>query len=315
VLSPPSFRLAFKPHRATAAELKKIAGTRIQTDVCAPNGWLFDDRVKSEESALAKLQFGPVRSLGEMNDLYAATVVVPTPKEIPLAVKAIKDSLPDAIRSRRRIGKANTFEYDDVHVIAALGKEAAALSPGLRDRKFEVQIHTGLQYAWWRATHDVIYKGSQRSWQLIRMASQIRASLELLDATLSNLRGAANLLPAATDKDDAQFRESMRWLEKWPDEEKPEDRLRFASSTIELANASDLSLAKIEALLDQGLISDSGTTPFQAVLGSVVAAHGAGVLEGLKARRYVLVTEAFEAACPTICEVPPSRRATLDAQR
>jgi ppGpp synthetase/RelA/SpoT-type nucleotidyltranferase len=311
VVLPASFRLAFKPHRATAERLQEIVGTRLQTEVCAPNGWLFDDRVKSEESTLAKLQFGPVKSLDKMNDLYAATVVVPTPKEVGLAVKAIRASLPAARRSRRRAGQANTFDYDDVHVIASLGAEAEAFSPGLRGRKFEVQIHTGLQFAWWRATHDLVYKGSERSWQLIRMASQIRASLELLDATLSDLRGAANLLPPGRDPDDEKYKQLIKLLDKWPNEQRPDDALRFASSAMELATSSGLSLSQMEGMLEDRLLNAPGTTPFQAMLGSVVSARGVAALDDLKGRRYVLVTEEFEEACPEICSLPVSRRATL----
>lgn len=313
MLSPPSFRLAFKPHRVTAEELQKIAGARLKTEVCAPNGWLFDDRVKSEESALAKLQFGPVRSLDGMHDLYAATVVVPTPKEVPLAAKAIRASLPGARKTRRRVRPANTFEYDDVHLIASLGAEAEGFSPGLRGRKFEVQIHTGLQYAWWRATHDVIYKGSERSWPLIRMASQIRASLELLDATLSDLRGAANLLPPGSDPDDERYGQMVKFLDKWPKEERPKDALRFASSALELTESLDLTLNQLEGSLQGQLLEAAGMTPLQAVVGSVASAYGVETLKKLDPKRYILVTEEFEAACPEIRSLPASRRATVAA--
>lgn len=307
MLAPPSFSLAFNAHRKTALALEKIAGERFRTRVSGPNSWLFDDRVKSEESSLAKLQLGPVKSLGVMDDLYAATVIVPTPNEIPEAVKVIKREFPGATERSRRRKSADTFRYDDMHLIVSLGDAAAGLP--FRDRPFEVQIHTGLQYAWWRATHDVIYKGSDRSWRLQRTASQIRASLELLDANLSNLRGAADLLSAVEEDDDTEFKRVVDWLERWPEERRPEDQKRFSESVLKVGEASGLSLDKVEHALIDDLIADPVTTPFQAVLGSVISEHGADALRKLPQDQYVLVTEEFEGSCPAVTDIPTDRRA------
>jgi ppGpp synthetase/RelA/SpoT-type nucleotidyltranferase len=308
VLAPPSFQLALAPHKATAEKLSELAGSRLRQVVCSPNGWLFDDRVKSEESVLAKLLFGPVKSLGVMEDLYAATVVVPTPREVPDAIEKIKEAFPESVEKRRRKGDASTFRYDDVHLIASLGSSGPGLSEGLRRRRFEIQVHTGLQFAWWRATHDVIYKGSDRSWRLARLASQIRASLELLDATLSDLRGAASLLTAVEEDDDADFKKALDWLERWPEDRRPANQRRFSEAVIELGSAAGLSVGDIEGVLRDDLVTDSATTPFQAVLGSIVAERGAQVLDGLKAPRYVLITEEFESACPAAAAIPETRR-------
>jgi ppGpp synthetase/RelA/SpoT-type nucleotidyltranferase len=309
VLPPPSFALAFLTHRKTALELERFAGMRFRTRVCSPQNWLFDDRVKSEESALAKLQLGPVKSLGAMDDLYAATVVVPTPKEIPAALAAIKREFPDAVEKPRRKRSAETFRYDDMHLLVSLGDLAAGQPEGLRNRQFEVQIHTGLQYAWWRATHDVIYKGSDRSWRLKRMASQIRASLELLDAALSNLRGAADLLDRVEEDDDAEFQRVVEWLERWPEDRRPEDQGRFSESVFKIGRASRLSLDMVEETLLDELIASPVTTPFQAILGSVIATHGASSIERLPPGQYVLVTDEFENACPAAAGIPDARRA------
>src|SRR5205085_494883 len=146
---------------------------------------------KSEESALAKLQLSPVPALSEMHDLYGTTVVVPTTAQIPDAVEAISAEFPGATKVARRRPRAETFMYDDTHVLAQLGSRAAGLNDAIKHRKFEIQVKSGLQYAWWRATHDVLYKGAERSWRLSRVAGQIRAALELLDTQLGNLRGSA----------------------------------------------------------------------------------------------------------------------------
>src|SRR4051812_26354078 len=119
--SPASFALAYLPHRVLGEELERIAGPRLQLEICKPNEWLFSGRVKSEESALAKLQLGPVKSLSEMQDIYATTIVVPTKAEVGAAINAVQAVFPGAEVVPRRRPRAETFIYDDTHVVAEMG--------------------------------------------------------------------------------------------------------------------------------------------------------------------------------------------------
>lgn len=312
---PPSFGLAYLEEYKVATELKRIAGTRVQTTVCQPNQWLFDDRIKPEESALAKLQLGPIAALGEMRDMYATTVVVPTPTEVRPAVDAVLLQLPDAREQTRRQGDPQTFVYDDVHVIARLGDTAPGLAPGLQEREFEIQIRTGLQYAWWRATHDVVYKGGARTWRLSRLASQARASLEMLDAVLADLDGAAALLPEAEHDEDRLFERVAGWLERWPAVRRPVDVARFYASVEALATASGRGLDNLERVLDTdtgvALVGDEEVTPFQAILGALVQEDGPNVVDSLPRDPFVLVTPELTRSCPSTDAIPVARRARL----
>jgi ppGpp synthetase/RelA/SpoT-type nucleotidyltranferase len=315
MLVPTSFALAYRVELAAADELMRIAGQRLYNGVCRPNQWLFDDRVKSDESALSKLLLGPVPSLAEMQDMYAATIVVPTRGELDAATRAVQASLPDSRVVRRRLGDPATFVYDDVHIIARLGTAATGLSPGLREREFEVQIRTGLQYAWWRATHKVIYKGG-RTWPLVRTASQVRASLELLDTVLANLRETARLQQVEADPADAELERLACWLERWDEGRRPADAPRFATAASDLMSAAGTTADEVERLLAEergaDLIADEHIAPLQAVLALLVEAHGAALAEALPRRRYVLVTEELIRVSPATRGIAQARRATLN---
>jgi len=90
---------------------------------------------------------------------------------------------------------------------------------------------------------------------------------------------------------------------------RPDDEGRFSESVLELGRASGISVDMVEESLLDELIGDPVTTPFQAVLGSVVSRHGVSPVEDLNSGKYVLVTEEFEDACPAAAAIPPDRRA------
>ena len=245
---------------------------------------------------MAKLEAGGSDTLADMNDLWAATVVVPTSAEIPAAVEGLL-GLFDAEQKPRRSWDARSFPYDDVHVIATLGSKVADAVAGqeVRGRRFEVQVHTGLQYAWWRATHDTLYKGGHRDWRTERAASQTKASLELLDAVLADLHGAGQLQATPVPEADPDTMQPAGWLDLWRPADRPPDLLRFCDTTMRLVRACGLSLKELEAHLRsddaRGMVGQRGLTPGQVV--TLAAAQLAGEDFQLRVRRAgirVLVT-------------------------
>lgn len=212
---------------------------------------------------------------------------------------------------RRRQGAPDRFVYDDLHILVSLGTSAPGLAEGLRARVFEVQIRTGLQYAWWRATHDEIYKGGERTWRLQRVASQVHASLEMLDGVLAHLRTAATLLDESTTDEDTLFADVAGWLDRWPDRRRPVDVSRFVSGASALAKAAGKAPAQLGLVLDgdtgKALLAETDITPFQALLGAAVTEYGAAMVNGH--HQYVLVTEELRRLCPATTAI--SRRATL----
>lgn len=316
MLLPPSFETAFWEQRLTAEEIEKLADPALRIEVCKPRGWLFDARLKDAESALARLEVGPVKRLSGMRDLYAATVVVPTRRDLAEAVKAIIEAFPESRVQRRRLGSADTFSYDDVHVFAKLGDRIRATNAGLADREFEVQVRTGLQFAWWRATHDILYKGQPGTWRLRRVAAQARASLELLDTTLADLAATANLLDEQEDVADAEATRRAGWIDAWSEPQRPKNLVRFADSAATLLNAAGVTLDDAEALLASDrageLRMDITITPVQVVVALLVEAHGVAWAEALDPPwTRVLVTEELARLVPDAADIHPDHRSKV----
>lgn len=312
---PTSFALQYQVERAVADRLQSIAGTRLQTQVCAPEGWLFADRIKNAESAFSKLLFGTLGDLSAMKDLYAATIVVPTRAELADAIARVSDEFPGSDVQVRTTGDPTRFVYDDIHIIAQLGAHASGLGAALAERRFEVQVRTGLQFAWWRATHDAVYKG-RRSRRLIRISSQTRASLELLDLVLADLRHSADQLqPSELDPADIRRERVEGLLSRWDPARHPEDVTRFCLSVQEILDAANLDARACGELLDavsgRRLVRQVDIAPFQAVVGAVAEAKGLSFLEHLEISRRILLTDELRVACPVLVGAPARRIARV----
>jgi len=313
---PESVTRAYEEELALVEPLRRHASTRLRI-LAADNSWLFDDRIKSVESALSKLETGR-SSLPEMNDLYAAMLVVPTQKHVAPASDAILRSFSGQIRPARPV-EASSFVYDDIHIIATLrGKISprAVPHPAVLDRPFEIQIHTGVQYAWWRATHDDIYKGSSpvgRSWAAKRASGQARASLELVDGVLADFEAAARLQKTMSSYDDEAGEGVRAWLQYWPRSRRPADEIRFASTAAAIAVAAGVDQDSITQKLAVGdlepFIAAAELTPIQVVLIACHLIAGRAMFPNLAAaQQRVLITGELLAAYPALSALPYEQR-------
>jgi ppGpp synthetase/RelA/SpoT-type nucleotidyltranferase len=318
---PPSFAAAFRREEKVGERIRRLAGDRLRL-LCDDKGWLFTDRVKSAESALAKMQIGLVKDLSGMWDLYGATIVVPTRNEIKDAQDAICGIYPGAAMQKHTRGNPTVFLYDDVHAKATLGRTAPGEPSEVSERKFEIQIRTGLQFAWWRATHDQLYKGNTRDWRLTRVASQVRGNLEILDGLLADLGKGANLLERRSTDLDFDFERIAEWLRLWPDGNQPSDTRHYVEAVTDLLAGGGITLPGTEHLLatprGQSLIASPMLTPVQTITILITELRGIAALlrrgkgPGMAHRkRWLLITEEMESVSPLLSAVPAGRRAKL----
>lgn len=308
---PDSVTRAYEEELALVEPLRTHASNRLRI-LAADNSWLFDDRIKPAESALSKLETGRA-SLRDMHDLYAAMIVVPTQKHVKPASEAVLRSFTGQVRPARTL-EASSFVYDDVHIIAMLrGKISprAVPHPAILDRPFEIQIHTGAQYAWWRATHDDLYKGSSaagRSWAAKRASGQARASLELIDGVLADFEAAAQLQRNARQDEDPG--EPVReWLQHWQPRNRPADEVRFVSTATAIALAAGVDTDAITQRLAAGdlaqFIAAPDLTPVQVILIACHRIGGSTIFPRLAAaKQRVLVTDELILAYPAFSDLP-----------
>lgn len=315
---PQSFRIRYAEHLEIIHEVQRRAESRLRI-VCARNHWLFDQRVKSDESVLAKLQLGALQSIEEVDDFYAAMVVVPTKREIEAAVLAVSEEFSDPVRQAPRTLAPTEFVYDDAHVLVRLGPLGPLDETGLiGQRRIEVQVRTGLQYAWWRATHDEIYK-SLDDWQLQRLAAQTRGSIEQLDAVLADLPAAAKGIEVpAGFKPDEETAWIADWQQRWPADARPLDPKRFVETIRVFLDGAGIDAKTTERALDdetgQRFVGNPDLTPAQAVLLTLIELRGPKIVAGIRATgRYVLVTAEMEHASQALREVTDTDRVRLES--
>ncbi|WP_277209173.1 hypothetical protein [Isoptericola croceus] len=313
---PDSVTRAYEEELALVEPLRNHASTRLRI-LAADNAWLFDDRIKSAESALSKLETGRA-CLRDMNDLYAAMLVVPTQKHVKSASEAVLKSFTAQIRPARPM-EASSFVYDDMHIIATLrGKVSprAVPHPAVLDRPFEIQIHTGAQYAWWRATHDDIYKGSSpagRSWAAKRASGQARASLELVDGVLADFEAAARLQKTTMPLDDDPGESVRGWLQHWPRRRRPADEVRFASTATAIAAAAAVDADAITERFSAGdlatFVAAPNLTPIQVILIACHLIGGTTIFPNLATtQQRVLITDELLGAYPALGALPSAQR-------
>jgi hypothetical protein len=268
------------------------------------------------------MQIGLVRDLPRMRDIYGATTVVPTRNEVQDAVAAVQRVYPGAQVARRRRPDPESFVYDDVHLLAALRRTAPGEPREVSEREFEIQVHTGLQFAWWRATHDKLYKGETQDWRLRRVVGQVRGNLEMLDGILADLDAGAKLIEPASDDLDEQFDEVIALLRHWPTSNRPTDLRAYAEAVTDLLSAGGLTAPGAEQLLasDRGalLVTRPDLTPVQVIAILVSELRGLRVLlrRGMRPssehrKRWLLITEEMEIASPLLSLIPEERRVRL----
>lgn len=163
--------------------------TRVRDAVlgfCEGNGFAFLGRPKTLESLAEKVETGRFKSWDAIDDLYAATIVVPTLNQEPAAIAFLQAAFRQiALKPRASTQKApELFRFDTPRFVGVLA------SPDFNDAdavQFEVQVRTAFEHAWSVSTHDFAYKSSHTDWARFRVAAQLRALVEQADTFILGL--------------------------------------------------------------------------------------------------------------------------------
>lgn len=171
----------YSENRERLLVLEKIVRTTLD-NFAAPRRYLFAGRIKTVESLTEKLDLGRIRSLSALDDAYAATIVIPTYAHEPV----VRDFLGTAFNQTNILARGSTrkladhFRFDATRMYFTLSGAAASSDVG--KLMFEVQIHSAFDYAWSTVTHDLVYKNETVDWRRLRVAAQMKALVEQLDA-------------------------------------------------------------------------------------------------------------------------------------
>ena len=154
----------------------------LLNEACALSGWNYSSRIKEMQSYALKLA-----TSREVDDFFGCSIVVPTLAEVPAASALVASCFDVIDKKPNEITKSRPteFPFDSLRLYCKLKK---SVNPTLKHNvKFEVQIKTLLEQAWSQATHDFSYKGNDISWAKERVAAQLKAMLDNVELSISQI--------------------------------------------------------------------------------------------------------------------------------
>ena len=174
------------------AEYKQIQNffSNLVVPKLREQGWVVEHRLKTVESVAEKIETGRFDKWSRIDDIFAATVVVPDPGEEERALVVLKGLLGKPIEERKRettgFGGSSSFGFSSPRYIFSAPEEwRSKLADSRKHLNFEVQIPTILEWAWLKLTHDFAYKGAEFDSSAFRTASMIKANFEQVEWLLS----------------------------------------------------------------------------------------------------------------------------------
>lgn len=157
---------------------------------CEENGFLFEGRIKSVESISEKIETGRFPQWAFLDDLYACTIIIPLNSDEPKVLEFLQRTFTQKkLIKRGNVSKSpDSFRFDATRFVGQLRPTNLGINQGqeqLFNYLFEVQVKSILEYAWSKTTHALTYKSKTISWKRLRLASQLKASVEQLDMLIS----------------------------------------------------------------------------------------------------------------------------------
>ena len=156
---------------------------------CENKKYALTYRIKTIESLAEKIETGRFEKWSDLNDLFACTVIIPTLSQEQEVIEFCNNTfeVTKIIKRGQSKKSPDTFTFDSTRIYARLKRvEYPDLDNLLSifNIIFEIQIKSAFEHAWAVATHDLVYKSSEIDWKKLRLAAQIKATVEQLDTLI-----------------------------------------------------------------------------------------------------------------------------------
>ncbi len=259
---------------------------------CQENHFAYTSKHKTLESVSEKIETGRFESWDSLDDLFAATIIIPNLAMEEEVINYLSSVFEKVILKKKGSDKKDpeVFRFNSTRFIARY-KPLKGLEENIVSKmKFEVQIRSAFEHAWSVATHSLAYKTDEVDWRILRLSAQLKSSVEQLDMLISGYSDIYKHItrhewPMITRKTQLSgFIKEKIETGKIPKEVVPNDLSRFCDNIInliiscrkryKLVNSDLLSeiLDKIDAELDS---YNESTFPrsislFQLILGVII---------------------------------------------
>jgi len=216
---------------------------------CEKHSYAFISRVKTVESLAEKIETGRFEAWSELNDLFACTVIVPTLSFEQEVIDFCKTTFAEVkITKRGQSRKApDVFRFDSTRLYANLKRPNEMPTSeiiNIFNIRFEIQIRSAFEHAWSVSTHALTYKSSEVDWKRLRLAAQIKATVEQLDTLILGFEQLSLNIsesPWTEIKDKSKFAKTINNLFKQnriPSELAPKDMSRFCDNLYDFVKSS-----------------------------------------------------------------------------
>lgn len=306
---PSSFEIAYKRVYPNLERLELLVEPRVR-EIAESYNSAYSARIKSPESVLIKAEKERFkRPFIEMDDLFACTITVPNSLLMKDVLRDVRKNF-EVVEERRRKLKPIEFDFDDLILSLKIRDNFSIKDTALLDLAFELQIKTLLQQAWSQAGHDVIYKAKRKTWGLSRIASQVRALLEMADTILANLESAADILQDSVEH--LPYNKTNQIVDildsTWDIEKLPANLYRAAQIVAEYLRLAGLEASKLNILLQedkyQPFVTARSITPTQVIFIILFEEKRGDILGRLKKDQVLITAEMYD-LCPNLKRIPP----------
>lgn len=293
----------------------KTEADSILDDIAKRQGGNYTSRIKPLESAMLKIEKVEYeRPFLDMEDMFAGSIIVPTITTISRTKDEIEGLFTiDEVRPKETPNPSVFDGTYDLHLILKLRDSPYRLDKSILKLRFEVQIKTLLQQAWASTSHDIIYKPKRLSYGLVRIASQIRALLELADSVLANIEKAAEL---QSEHDYPKYQDQKKIIEilekYWEPARLPLDRRRATLIIQKYAGLANILIDNLDSILSRPRYSDllklRSVTPTQTIFMILFIEKDGNLPKLIKGNSKVLVTEEMLDSCSLLAKIPQANR-------
>lgn len=183
---------------------------------CRDRHYGLEARSKELTSLSEKLETGRYQRWNDLDDLVAFTVVVPTASHEGGVLEFLETLFEIVVvRGRDQVPKPpDVFRFDATRCYCRVRHEEPEpkLEPRAFEITFEVQIKTAFEHAWSVVTHDLVYKTDDVTWTKRRLAAQLEAMVEQMDALVDNFERVAGDVPGTSDLETEAMAQALATL-------------------------------------------------------------------------------------------------------
>lgn len=254
---------------------KRVKSTLIK--YCEEQGYAFTSRVKSIESLAEKIETGRFKKWTDLDDLFACTVIVPTLSHEKEVITFCKETFDNKrmIKRGQNQKAPDIFKFDSTRIYAQLKPSIKTENSfSIYDITFEIQIKSAFEHAWSVSTHDLVYKSPEIDWRRLRLAAQIKATVEQLDTLILAFEETAKIIQ---ENDYSQIKikrhlasevKKLFDTQKIPDELQPKDMTRFCDNLYRLLDARNNKETRESDIVNE-LVKEIKSTPTKRIPRSI----------------------------------------------